>query len=208
MSTRSVFRAKRSGMGKFRQPLLYVITAGLVAISLYLIASGEIVGGAMGLCFFGGCGTVLLAEPAGVYGRKAAAGRRAGDADVVRFAFNRPHMAVMALGGVLMGAGAGLMGLLGAPIWFAWPAGAIALIGALMLASRAIDRRPVVTIEATGFFDRRILRAPLRWEHTAALSFTGGYLIEVWNRVCRIWKPDLSAANQVRSIFIPPKARR
>jgi hypothetical protein len=25
-----------------------------------------------------------------------------------------------------------------------------------------------------------------------------GYLMEVWNRVCRMWKPDLSAANQVR----------
>ena len=34
-----------------------------------------------------------------------------------------------------------------------------------------------------------------------------GYLIDVWKSVCRMWKPGLSAANQVRSIFIPPKAR-
>src|SRR5450759_1682235 len=34
-----------------------------------------------------------------------------------------------------------------------------------------------------------------------------GYLIEVWNKVCRIWKPLVSAANQVRSTFMPPKAR-
>jgi hypothetical protein len=159
-------------MGKFRQPLLYAIVIGFVAISAFLIANGEVLGGAMGLCFFGGCGIVFLAEPAGGYGRKAAALRRAGDADAVRFGFNRPHLAVMALGVVLMGAGAGLMGLLGAPKWFAWPAGALALIGAVMLAWRAFDRRPVVTIDATGFFDRRILHAPLRWEHAAAISFT------------------------------------
>ncbi len=30
---------------------------------------------------------------------------------------------------------------------------------------------------------------------------------EVWNSVCRMWKPDLSAANQVRLIFMPPKGR-
>ncbi len=34
-----------------------------------------------------------------------------------------------------------------------------------------------------------------------------GYLIEVWNSVCSMWKPVLSAANHVRSIFMPPKAR-
>src|SRR6185369_15110983 len=34
-----------------------------------------------------------------------------------------------------------------------------------------------------------------------------GYLIDVWNSVCSMWKPVLSAANQVRSIFMPPKAR-
>ncbi len=34
-----------------------------------------------------------------------------------------------------------------------------------------------------------------------------GYLIEVWNSVCSMWKPVLSAANQVRSIFMPPKGR-
>ncbi|MES1203776.1 MAG: hypothetical protein ABUS57_20260 [Pseudomonadota bacterium] len=162
-------------MGKFRQPLLYAITAGFVAISVFMIASGESLGGAMGLCFFGGCAIVFLAEPAGVYGRKAASIRRAVDAQAVQFGFNRPHLAVMALGGVLMGAGAGLMGLLGAPKWFAWPAGALALVGALMLASRAFDRRPVVMIDATGFFDRRILRAPLRWEHTDALGFAGAF---------------------------------
>ena len=33
------------------------------------------------------------------------------------------------------------------------------------------------------------------------------YFIDVWNSVCSMWKPDLSAANQVRSIFMPPKAR-
>ncbi|MES1203475.1 MAG: hypothetical protein ABUS57_18720 [Pseudomonadota bacterium] len=158
-----------------RQTFLYAITAGFVAISLFLIVRGESLGGAMGLCFFGGCGIVFLAEPAGVYGRKTAAIRRAGDAAAARFGFNRPHLAVMALGAVLMGAGAGLLGLLGAPKWFAWPAGALALIGALMLAWRAFDRRPVVTIDATGFFDRRILRAPLRWDQTAALSFTGAF---------------------------------
>ncbi|SUX55630.1 Uncharacterised protein [Chromobacterium vaccinii] len=31
--------------------------------------------------------------------------------------------------------------------------------------------------------------------------------MEVWNKVCSMWKPVLSAANQVRSIFMPPKAR-
>ena len=34
-----------------------------------------------------------------------------------------------------------------------------------------------------------------------------GNWIEVWNSVCSMWKPVLSAANQVRSIFMPPKAR-
>jgi hypothetical protein len=34
-----------------------------------------------------------------------------------------------------------------------------------------------------------------------------GYLIEVWNSVCSMWKPVLSAANHVRSIFMPPNAR-
>ena len=33
------------------------------------------------------------------------------------------------------------------------------------------------------------------------------YFSEVWNSVCSMWKPVLSAANQVRSIFMPPKAR-
>jgi hypothetical protein len=84
-------------MGKFRQPLLYAITAGFVAISVFMIASGESLGGAMGLCFFGGCAIVFLAEPAGVYGRKAASIRRAVDAQAVQFGFNRPHLAVMAL---------------------------------------------------------------------------------------------------------------
>ena len=30
---------------------------------------------------------------------------------------------------------------------------------------------------------------------------------EVWKSVCRMWKPDLSAANQVRMIFMPPNGR-
>ena len=34
-----------------------------------------------------------------------------------------------------------------------------------------------------------------------------GNLVEVWNSVWSIWKPLRSAANQVRSIFMPPKAR-
>src|ERR1700730_419648 len=34
-----------------------------------------------------------------------------------------------------------------------------------------------------------------------------GNLVEVWNKVWRIWKPERSAANQVRSIFMPPNAR-
>ena len=33
------------------------------------------------------------------------------------------------------------------------------------------------------------------------------YLSVVWKSECSMWKPVLSAANQVRSIFIPPKGR-
>ncbi len=35
---------------------------------------------------------------------------------------------------------------------------------------RAADRKPVVAIDEEGLFDRRILPAPLRWEHIRALS--------------------------------------
>ena len=34
-----------------------------------------------------------------------------------------------------------------------------------------------------------------------------GYRVEVWNSVCSMWKPVRSAANQVRSVCMPPKAR-
>src|SRR5215470_4305121 len=34
-----------------------------------------------------------------------------------------------------------------------------------------------------------------------------GYLCEVWKSVCKMWKPVLSAANQVRCTFMPPKKR-
>ena len=33
------------------------------------------------------------------------------------------------------------------------------------------------------------------------------YFRVVWKSECSMWKPVLSAANQVRSIFIPPKGR-
>src|SRR6266550_2971976 len=33
------------------------------------------------------------------------------------------------------------------------------------------------------------------------------YLSEVWKRVCSMWKPVLSAANQVRICFMPPNGR-
>ena len=36
---------------------------------------------------------------------------------------------------------------------------------------------------------------------------TSLYFSEVWNSVCSMWKPVLSAANQVRFFFMPPKAR-
>ena len=34
-----------------------------------------------------------------------------------------------------------------------------------------------------------------------------GYLSEVWKTVCSMWKPDLSAAKQVRHVVMPPKGR-
>ena len=36
---------------------------------------------------------------------------------------------------------------------------------------------------------------------------TASYFREVWNSACSMWKPVLSAANQVRIFFMPPKAR-
>ena len=33
------------------------------------------------------------------------------------------------------------------------------------------------------------------------------YLSVVWKSECSMWKPVLSAANHVRSIFMPPKGR-
>ena len=36
---------------------------------------------------------------------------------------------------------------------------------------------------------------------------TLSYFSDVWNSVCSMWKPVLSAANQVRIFFMPPKAR-
>ncbi len=40
-----------------------------------------------------------------------------------------------------------------------------------------------------------------RWRSTHRSAGSTGYCSEVWNRVCRMWKPDLSAANQVRLIL-------
>lgn len=162
-------------MGKFRPFFLGAIVVAFVAISLFMIAVGDTLIGAMGLCFFGGCGVVFLAAPAGQQGRKAANRGRAADSSAVRFGFNAPHLAVMALGGLLMGVGAVLMSVMGAPVWVAWPAAALGLACALALAWRAADKRPVVIVDAAGLFDRRILRAPLRWEDIHALSFDGPF---------------------------------
>ena len=41
----------------------------------------------------------------------------------------------------------------------------------------------------------------------SSYRLTAAYLSEVWNRACSMWKPVLSAANQVRLFFMPPKAR-
>ncbi len=41
-------------MGRLRNILLYAIVIGFVAISLFMLAVGETLMGAMGLCFFGG----------------------------------------------------------------------------------------------------------------------------------------------------------
>lgn len=164
-----------SGMGQFRQILLYAIVIGFVTIGVFMIAAGETMMGMMALCFFGGCGVVFLAEPAGRHGRRQAEKRRAVSAKATTFHFNAFHLGVMALGGGLMATGAGFMAANGAPVWVAWPAIVLGAATALLLAWRATDRRPVVVIDAKGLFDRRLLRAPLRWDDIYALDFDGSY---------------------------------
>src|SRR6266540_1734673 len=46
-----------------------------------------------------------------------------------------------------------------------------------------------------------------RVTYHSSYRVTLSYLSVVWNRVCSMWKPVLSAANQVRFFFMPPKAR-
>jgi hypothetical protein len=46
-----------------------------------------------------------------------------------------------------------------------------------------------------------------RVAYHSSYRISGGYFSEVWKSVCSRWKPVLSAANQVRFFFMPPKAR-
>jgi hypothetical protein len=41
----------------------------------------------------------------------------------------------------------------------------------------------------------------------SSYRFIAAYFSEVWNNACSMWKPVLSAANQVRIRFMPPNAR-
>ena len=62
--------------------------------------------------------------------------------------------------------------------------------------------RPIATTPCT-----RPSSTSSRVTNSSSYRLTSLYFSEVWNSACSMWKPVLSAANQVRIFFMPPNAR-
>jgi hypothetical protein len=69
-----------------------------------------------------------------------------------------------------------------------------------------VSTRPDISSTATTPDTRPSSTSSLVTNHSS-YRVTGGYFSEVWNSVCSMWKPVLSAANQVRCFFMPPNGR-
>ena len=66
--------------------------------------------------------------------------------------------------------------------------------------------RPLASSTATTPWTRPSSTSRRVTNHSS-YRFIAEYFKEVWNNECSMWKPVLSAANQVRIRFMPPKAR-
>ena len=66
--------------------------------------------------------------------------------------------------------------------------------------------RPVISSTATTPCTRPSSTSSRVTNHSS-YRVTARYFSEVWNSACSMWKPVLSAANQVRIFFMPPNAR-
>ena len=109
----------------------------------------------------------------------------------------------------------------GTPAWYARAIPSPVLMAALVVKEKIRPRPPVHRITAfaemhrTSESRRSIAATPEHRPSSSRSEVTKNssrrtirsYLSEVWNRVCRRWKPVLSAANTVRGTLMPPNGR-
>jgi hypothetical protein len=149
--------------------LLLGVSLAFVAASVFFALNGEFEAGAAVGLFFGGCAFVFAADLVGAGERKAANERRARSL-YAEFYLARGRIRLVALGGALMGAGAGLMGAVGAPVWVSWAGAVGGLACFFALASRSFDRSAQLTFDQNSLTWPRLFMAPLPWSAIAAIS--------------------------------------
>ncbi len=156
-----------------RNALLTLISLIFCALALIMLLTGAPDDRLMGigcLCFFGGCaliGASLLSADL----RKPSAPEKL-PAQIVRFHFDRWFHLAFGLASWGMTAGAVIFALRAPIMWIAaGPALIVFGLGGALLLGRAMDRKPVVTIDAGGVIDRRIMSAPAPWPAIEAAGF-------------------------------------
>lgn len=154
-----------------RAILLLIMSAAFAVIGFAMAVTGEReLGAAVGF-FFGGCACVFGGQLVGAR-EIAEANQRRATSLTADFAIARGRTSLTALGGGLMGSGAGLMGGAGAPEWLGW----VGLIGGMTcffaLAPKTFDRRAQLSFNSYAITWPRLFNAPLPWTAIAGISFS------------------------------------
>ncbi|MET0547422.1 MAG: hypothetical protein ABWZ40_14055 [Caulobacterales bacterium] len=157
-----------------RNAALTLISLAFCALALWILSGGDAsdrMVGAGCLLFFGGCalvGAALL-----ISDWRKARGLVPPSADrPTLFRFDPWFHAAFGFAGWGMTAGSVLFALQEATLWIAaGPALILFGLGGGALLARALDRAPVLRIDADGVFDRRLMAAPAPWAKIKAVGF-------------------------------------